>query len=162
MGRLNSPGDGIAEVDDFLEHYGVKGMKWGVRRGDSPRKASYNRKTTVTKQPVRKLDDGTVYPVDRMGRRISDDAARANIIKIAAKGHGTDVLSNRQLQELNNRLNLEQNYSRLNPKTQSVGKQFAVAAIKVAAPIAVTVFSAKLGPYAGIAKTVADAIAKKR
>lgn len=33
------------DVDDFLAHYGVKGMKWGVRRGGSDRPEGVSAKT---------------------------------------------------------------------------------------------------------------------
>ena len=38
-----------SEVDAFLEHYGVKGMRWGVRKGDPDfdRKVSRNKKIAV-------------------------------------------------------------------------------------------------------------------
>ena len=71
-------------VADFLSHFGVKGMKWGVRRT----------KSTTS---------------------VSDDSTRATQIKTKVKVGGTKSLSNKELQDLITRMNLEQQYSRLNP-----------------------------------------------
>jgi truncated hemoglobin YjbI len=35
------------QVEDFLAHYGVKGMKWGVRRKSGPASADSARSTAV-------------------------------------------------------------------------------------------------------------------
>jgi len=161
MGRPNAgPRGGVAEVDDFLAHYGVKGMKWGVRNPD--RSPSFDRESNTYRHPSVKTADDVIYPVNRQGKRVSDDAARAAILKVAAKSSGTEVLSNKQLQDLVTRMNLEQQYSRLNPQTQSAGQQFAVAALRIAAPIAVSAFTPQLGKYAPVAKMVADVLSKKR
>ena len=71
---------------DELKHFGVKGMKWGVRR-ENP---------------------GAKVPS-------ADDARAAAEIraKISQKGAGTRVASNAELKKLNERLNLETNYARL-------------------------------------------------
>lgn len=80
-------------LDQFLAHYGIKGMRWGVRK---------DRKRTVP---------------------ISDDARQAEEAKRKAKAGGTKALSNRELQILVTRLNLEQQYSRLNPsRTQKAAR----------------------------------------
>lgn len=75
-----------------LEHYGVKGMKWGVRHdtpggGGGASSGPKPRMSEDVKQVVnseRKIDRG-----------------------------GTDALSNQELQHLVNRMNLEQQYHRL-------------------------------------------------
>jgi len=87
-GRAFIMGDGIS-------HYGVKGMHWGVRRGDSSGGGS---------APAAK-------PAPRP--RISEDAK--NVEKAFGKidRGGTDTLSNHELQSVVTRLNLEQQYSRL-------------------------------------------------
>lgn len=76
----------------FLQHYGVKGMKWGVRHdtpggGGGASSGPKPRMSEDVKQVVnseRKIDRG-----------------------------GTDTLSNQELQHLVNRMNLEQQYHRL-------------------------------------------------
>lgn len=74
------------EVGDFLEHIGVKGMKWGVRRKDRP---------VVIVHP-------------------SADANRAHTLANKARQTGgIHSLSNKELQDLVTRMNLEQQYSRL-------------------------------------------------
>lgn len=42
---------------DFLEHYGIKGMKWGVRRSPEElgHRTSTKKKTSSLKQKVKKL-----------------------------------------------------------------------------------------------------------
>jgi hypothetical protein len=37
--------DSYEEVDDFLEHFGVKGMRWGQRRRRESRNTTYDRNT---------------------------------------------------------------------------------------------------------------------
>lgn len=84
----------MADVDDVLEHFGVKGQKWGVRKDDSG------------------------------GHTISEDARKANRAAKTAKKEGTDVLSNEDLQRLVTRMNLEKQYKTLSPATgsQKAGK----------------------------------------
>lgn len=74
----------------FIEHVGVKGMKWGVRRAE---KAEQRRSS------------------------MSDDARTADDAISKAKTSGVHVTSNRELQNAINRMNLEQQYDRLRPRS---------------------------------------------
>lgn len=94
-------GSGVLKlsVDDpvgtFLEHHGVKGMKWGVRRNGG--------------HPGR---DATVHP-------ISSDAQKAHDVAQRIRKHGTAALSNEDLQHLVNRQRLLQQHAQLNPADPS-------------------------------------------
>jgi hypothetical protein len=89
-----------------LEHHGVKGMHWGVRRGDSAGGGSTE--VTVRAKPGRhvKTSGGK-----RQGAH--EDAIKTAISKQKARKSTTDALSTKELQDLVTRLNLEQQYSRL-------------------------------------------------
>jgi hypothetical protein len=94
--------DGLmGEIDEFLAHFGVKGMRWGVRKrhpaSSSPRHPS---------GPV------------------SSDAAKAARLQTRVSQHGTRSLTNAELQTLVTRLNLETQHGRLNPKHVSAGQAF--------------------------------------
>ena len=85
-----------------LIHYGVKGMKWGVRRDNSPKAV------TVKEAPGKfvKTSGGKNQPA-------SDDAKSAAVSRQKAKKSSLDSLSNKELQQLVTRMNLEQQYSQL-------------------------------------------------
>lgn len=101
MGRITDRGRSAVaaifkERGDVLQ-YGVKGQKWGVRRSREERAAA--------KTP---------------------DAKAADAAKDKAKKLGTSSLSNKELQALTTRMNLEQQYSRLSTqgKQKSAGQKF--------------------------------------
>ena len=85
--------------NDELYHYGVKGMKWGVRR--DRRKSSSKKRT----------------------RGWSKDAKNADRIKKKS----VHEMSNQELQQLNKRMELESNYKRLNPNKVQKGLKYAGA-----------------------------------
>jgi hypothetical protein len=86
--------------DDYLAHYGVKGMKWGVRR---------KRKDDVEKRPT-----------------TSSDAKKAKGLQKSVDNKGVGHLSNKELQDVINRMELQQKYDKLSKKGSRVesGKNF--------------------------------------
>lgn len=84
--------DTIARGQDFLSHYGVKGMRWGFRKGSGG--VSTGRKAKA-KAPS------------------SEDFKKAASAKTKIKSGGTKTLSNDELQSLVKRMNLEKQYAEL-------------------------------------------------
>jgi 2'-5' RNA ligase len=106
-------------VTDFLQHHGVKGQKWGVRR---------ERSTSVTTShtPGKKIKakGGQDLPSH-------EDAVKAAVSKQRAKKSTTDALSNKELKDLVERMNLEQQYSRLSGKgNKGEGQKFVEEQLK--------------------------------
>lgn len=93
-------------VENYLEHYGVKGMKWGVRKSD-PVPTGQTRVTQKGKKL--KTEGGKGLPPH-------EDATRAATSKQKIKGSGIQSLSNKELKDLHQRMNLEQNVRELSVK----------------------------------------------
>lgn len=83
----------VGTLDEVLEHHGIKGMRWGVRRG---------------------VGTPSAHPS-------SDDAHTTDASKAKVKSGGTHALSTKELQELVTRMNLEKQYKLLAPPSK--GKQ---------------------------------------
>jgi hypothetical protein len=104
------------EVTEALIHYGVKGMKWGVRR----RQANSSRVTVTTRKNL-----GTIKTTGGKGRKPSADATKAAISKQIAKKSGKQALSNAELKQLVDRLDLEKRADR--HAAEGLGAQFVKA-----------------------------------
>lgn len=89
-----------------LYHHGIPGMKWGVRR--TPEQLGHRQaKTEETKN-----------------RLIRSSGSRNSETLRKARGEDINKLSNQQLRDYNDRLNLEQNYARLTEGHIKQGKDW--------------------------------------
>jgi 2'-5' RNA ligase len=86
-----------------LMHYGVKGMKWGVRR-----KQSNSSRVTVSTGKL-----GGIKTRGGKGRAPSADAKKAAVSGQIAKKSGYQALSNKQLQQYTQRKDLEKKAERI-------------------------------------------------
>lgn len=105
-------------VEDILEHVGVKGMKWGIRKSESAVTVSDRRKKLKT-------SGGAGHPAH-------PEAIRAHTIGQIVKKSGTKAVSNQDLQIFANRLQLEQNVSRLTHNEKSAGLKVSGMILKQA------------------------------
>lgn len=102
---------------DFLEHYGIKGMRWGKR------KASVEVSKIEPAAPPAKA---------------SADASAVKTYKDRVASGGVDALSTKELQQLVNRQNLEQQYAKLNPEPISAGQKFMTETLPTVLAVAKT------------------------
>lgn len=128
-------------ADDFLEHFGIKGQKWGIRRSERElqkargvkpwEKAAKNVKRSIKeRKEVRDHEKRLSKPVSKLSaREIRLETARAereNELKRARSGanqpnQSSGKVSNKrpsqmstdELQQMVNRLRLEQQYAEL-------------------------------------------------
>ena len=102
------------KIQEVIAHYGVKGMKWGKRKGRTD--VAAHPKTSSTGKAVVKTSGGSGHPVH-------SDALQARMSEQKLKKSGINSLSNHELQNLQNRLNLERNVKNLTEST-ATGEQF--------------------------------------
>lgn len=120
--------DRIDGLDDILAHYGVQGMKWGVRKPSSSGPQDVKVKTYLGNRIVRTTG----------GKKhgLSEDATKAAVSRQKAKKSNVRSLSNKELQDLVNRMNLEQQYSQLEKKRVEKGRKTVTDIIGVVGDVA--------------------------
>jgi len=115
----------VSELDDVLAHYGVKGMRWGVKReaNAGPAEAEFKQKTPGSRVKIKTSKGG--------GQKPADEAVEAKLFRQTAKKSGPQALSNRELQALVTRMNLEKQYAQLTPGDQRIISRGAFYAKKL-------------------------------
>lgn len=122
-------------VGDFLEHFGVKGMRWGVRRTREERAMDKAQKKIEAKKVKIEVTEGNGIKTKGGKRRTaSDDAIVAAVGKQIAKKSGTDALSNEELKRVVERMNLESQFAKLSKGQKSKGEEFVDSFMKNLAP----------------------------
>lgn len=117
----------------FLKHYGVKGMKWGVRKAEQRQRVADN---------------------------ISDDARSTAELRLKAKDLTVSSLSNDEIRTAVTRIKLEQEYSRLTYEPSKVQKGANV--VKKLLGIANTTNQVVSLAKSPSAQVVRDQLAKQR
>lgn len=95
-----------------LCHWGIKGMKWGVRR--------YQNK------------DGSLTPAGRKRQKNWSEDAKA---VSSLRNKKINEMSNAELRKLNERVQLENQYRSLNPSAVKKGMKFVAGAVAITGTI---------------------------
>lgn len=113
-----------------LAHIGVKGMKWGVRkRRDSTSEAAPDHEAVT----VVRTSSGKVSTSGGRGHGMSEDAVNAVAIRQKARSSGRDSLSNKEMQAIITRMELEGKYAKVmaaNAAPKSKGRQLVEQLLK--------------------------------
>ena len=116
--------------NDVLAHFGIRGMKWGIRR--TPEQLGHKKEKRDNRSEDRK-------EVDSLRKRSSK------------------TLSNKELEKITKRMNLERQYSDLKRREISSGEQYVNSVLKYA-----TTAAAVYGLYRSpMGKAIRSAISKK-
>lgn len=152
---------GVAHYDDsdYLEHYGVKGMKWGVRKDGKPQ-GYQGGKSSKKKKKTKSSISGILDPEERAKRRLkkaqkkfrvnqtkakaaayekASKAAEASVKKSSSSGNSSESSSQKsnkvsswsddELRQAVARLDLEKRYTTLMAERQPKSRKAAVAKV---------------------------------
>lgn len=127
-----------------LYHYGILGMRWGVRRYQN--------------------ENGSLTKAGKKRYSQNDDASED--YRKAHSSKSVKSMSNDELRSINNRLQMEQQYSTLTAKKASAGRKFVTGILVTSATTVVTGYATKYmkrgAAYAGKAMApVAANVGKK-
>lgn len=110
---------------DYLMHYGIKGMRWGIRRGSK----STNKRRSKTKTGGHKAK--TIRRIQQQSRKRKQDRYNRNHPTKEALMESTSAtqiykhrskLSDQELRNRINRIQMEQQLSNLSKKEQRMGR----------------------------------------
>lgn len=148
-----NPDEVMHKIDEELQHYGIKGMKWGVRRpvgSDGLIKSTAGKVKAKVKEVnntpgrvavrksknVKNMSDSEIRTqVERLGlennlKRLAKETGNLSSVK------GKSKMSNSEIKKLNSRLQLEANYKREVKKAtethRKIGMQVATTMGQVA------------------------------
>lgn len=135
--------------DNYLAHFGVKGMKWGVRKRSksdgsehhsSDHKATKSAEDKAKKYGAESLSNKELNAIqkrsnlkrntrtfDKTHDRVSKDKSTTNTINKVSRKKGTRALSNEELETAIKRMELEKRYDSLKKENSKVyqGRSFA-------------------------------------
>ncbi len=107
-------------MGDAIKHAGIKGMRWGVRnKRDMPGESGGKKPKTVSTEPVRKKRDMPGETGGKKPRKVSRDAKTA----AGLKAKHISELTNKDIEKLAKRMELEKRYKDLNPTKVAKGRK---------------------------------------
>jgi 2'-5' RNA ligase len=127
MAEVGMSSMSAAEAKELF-HYGKKGMKWGKRMSDAKANAAVRQATALAPKEVvvsTSNAKGKAQIKTKKGQNqpAHPDAITAKVHAQKRRKSGTNSMSNKELQELASRIDLEQRVERLSPAKVSVGRK---------------------------------------
>lgn len=121
-------------VDEFLEHFGRKGMRWGQHifsRGSGSSSSSGDSAGTGDSASSKSSSSSTGINSVQDLKNLSD-SQQAHAVALKAKKGGVASLSNQEVQILVNRLNLEAQYAKFKQQNSKLarGREFTNRQLK--------------------------------
>lgn len=116
------------DVDTFLAHHGIKGMKWGVRKKRQSRvdTGAVNELARRKNQNIGMVDPSTVGPKKTGNPNVAmpDHGTLSKPSGGLVRRPNTAHLTDKQLQDTINRMRLDQQYAELTAPKMSPGKKW--------------------------------------
>lgn len=118
-GTLNPEATFYDDGSPFIEHYGVLGMKWGVRNAESQARANREKRA----KRARKIETKNIQKKNKNANKARKASRALNTAKVKSiRDERLEANRNRSLlsdEELNQRINRLQKEQRLNQLTQA-------------------------------------------
>lgn len=117
--------------ENYLAHYGVKGMKWGVVRSVNKGLQAFGRRQARSKAGQLGLKVGIKIQKKKLAKQSRNNVKPHEDYAKAHSKKSVKEMSDKELRDRLNRINMEQQYNRLNPSNVSKGKNAVNKTIKV-------------------------------